>query len=124
MSDRLRLVLAGPFVPYTRMTQRSKWTDRAQRYLSSQGALRDQARAQMNRLDVEMLPESTPLAVAIEITMTERLHCQDLDNQTKAVLDALQGVAFKDDRWVDDIWAMRQLGDVDRIAVEFCIKKP
>jgi len=30
----IHMLLAGPIVPYTRMTQGSKWTDRSQRYLA------------------------------------------------------------------------------------------
>jgi len=107
--------LTGPFKPYTRMTRRGKFIDRkAQDYLASQEYLKIQMAQQMARHGLTMYEEQ-PLSVAIEITMTKRLHCQDLDNQTKAILDAAQGIAFDNDRWIDRKRELRHLGDCDEI---------
>ena len=108
----------GHIVPYTRTTQRSKWTPRYQRYAASQQRIAAKAREQMALNGWQMIARGTPLAVAIEIEMPSRLNSQDLDNQVKAILDALQGIAFENDFWVNDIWATRRLGDGHRAVIE------
>jgi Holliday junction resolvase RusA-like endonuclease len=103
-------ILTGHIVPYVRMTRRGKWVnERAKLYLASQEALAWQMKQTMSENDLPMLPERTPLQVSILITVSKRLHCSDLDNQVKAVLDAAQGVVFKNDLWIDMINARRSL---------------
>lgn len=107
MTNRVEFTLTGHITPYVRMTQGGKFSDpAAQRYLASQEALRIQMRAQM--AGAEMLPAKTRLEAAIFV-MTDRKG--DLDNIVKAVLDAAQGVAIADDRWVDWINAEREIAD-------------
>jgi Holliday junction resolvase RusA-like endonuclease len=92
------------------MTRRGKWVNqRAKLYLASQEALAWQMKQTMSENDLPMLPERTPLQVSILITVSERLHCSDLDNQVKALIDAAQGVVFKNDLWIDNIHAQRSL---------------
>lgn len=111
----IELQLAGPFVPYTRMTQGSKWSDRARRYLASQDALRLQMRSLMAACDAEMIGRGRPLSVRIAIYGTD--HRCDLDNQVKALLDAAQSVVFEDDRWIDRIEARRAGGDASGVML-------
>ena len=102
----IHLLLAGPIVPYTRMTQGSLWTERSKRYLASQDALRVQMQAGMARNGWAMYQKGIPLRVRIHFWWC--LHNRDIDNETKAVLDAAKGVLFADDRWVDEIVAKRE----------------
>ncbi len=99
--------IKGKIVPYTRMTQRSKWVDpRAQKYLASKGHIQLQLKNQMAHRRLDPFLDRTPLAVTL-IFYRPAMHKCDLDNLVKAVLDAAQDVLFKDDRWVDSIIARR-----------------
>ena len=110
------------FVPYVRMTQRSKWVNRqAQRYLNSQAYLRCQFSQQMQASGYTMIPPRTPFLVQIETEMPSRLHCQDLDNQEKALIDAAQSVVFTDDRWLDAKTSIRRIGPHYKVTIWFQI---
>ena len=109
--DAYNFTLKGYIVPAVRMTQRSKWSPRAKRYLTSQTKIGWRLKLQMRENDWEMLPESTPLWASIIIHRAGGLHTCDLDNQVKAILDAAQGIVFKNDLWIDDIKAQRMLSD-------------
>jgi hypothetical protein len=80
------MLLAGPVVPYTRMTRRALWTDTAQRYLASQTALSLQMRAQMADHGWMMYPKGLPLQLRIAFGWC--VHTHDLSNLLKAVEDA------------------------------------
>ena len=98
--------LDGCFKPYVRMTQRGKFVrPEAQAYLASKDVLQYQLIQEM--VDRPMLPESTPLEVVILIAHNHKFHRRDLDNEVKALLDAMQGIVFKNDCWVDNIEATR-----------------
>jgi crossover junction endodeoxyribonuclease RusA len=99
-------IIKGRFKPYVRMTQRGKWVKpEAQEYLASKAALAWEIVEQMNARQWGMLPGQTPLWV--EIRIAPALHNRDLDNEAKAVLDAMNGIVFPDDRWVDVLSAAR-----------------
>lgn len=114
----MHLELRGPIVPYVRMTRRGKYVrEDAQRYLESQTALRVQMRMQMTRLGYVMAQGQTPLFVELYFGWIS--HRCDLDNLVKACLDAMNGVVYPDDRWVDMVKALRHDGDgMLRINVE------
>lgn len=117
----MTFVLSGPIRPYTRMTQKSKWVNPAAvRYIGDQGRIKGEILEEMSRHHWQMIERGTPLGVHVVIQATGRLHCRDLDNELKAVLDALQGVALEDDRWVDQASAYRRLGDIDVVVVQVC----
>jgi len=104
--------LYGPIKPYTRMTRRGKWTSpAAQAYLESQEALRWQIAELMAVNGWQMIEAGQPLAVDISITVPKRLNTFDLDNAVKAVIDAAQSIVFKNDLWINQIIARRQLGE-------------
>lgn len=109
--------ITGPIVPYVRMTQRSKYANpRARKYNADQVRIKAELRARMVEQNWQMIERGAPLQISVWIKMTKRLHVSDLDNQLKAVLDALQGVAFEDDRWCDKLTVLRWLGDQDKIT--------
>lgn len=113
----MRFVLVGPFKPYVRMTQRGKWVDpQAQAYLASKAALGRQFQEQMvgRWMHIE---RGWPLYVGIYIEHVKGFHNRDLDNEVKAILDAMQGIVFDDDRWVDRLDAIRVRAEQDRIIV-------
>ena len=118
----MRFVIQGKFKPYVRMTQRSKWANpQARQYLNSQAAVRAQIAIQKQRAGWDMIPPQTPFVAYIDIQMPGRLHCQDLDNQIKAIIDAAQGIVFPDDRWLDATVATRRLGNHHNTVIEFSI---
>ena len=111
-----QFILQGPIKPYVRMTRRGMWVDpQAQQYLASKDALARAMKSQMQAHGWDMLPEETPLLV--NITISPAKHNRDLDNEVKALLDAAQGIVFKNDCWVDAITAVRGPGDKGRIIL-------
>ena len=102
-------IVEGRIKPYVRMTRRGKWIKPAAiEYISSQEALKLALKNQMVENGWEMLPGQTPLEVRILIRPAH--HNRDLDNEVKAILDAMSGIVFPDDRWVDRLWALRETG--------------
>jgi len=118
----VHFTLHGAFIPYVRMTQRSKHVDeRARAYIASQGVLKYQIKEQLHDAGLELivLPARTPFSLLAQITMAGGLQKSDLDNQLKALLDAAQGIVFVDDRWCNSIQATRLLGDEDLCQLWF-----
>ena len=112
-------VAEGCYKPYTRMTQRGKYVKRdAQEYIASQTALGMLFKQQMNGR--KMIERGKPLSVAIYIFHEHGFHNRDLDNETKAILDAAQGIVFEDDRWIDHKQEFRRRGD--RCRIELWVK--
>ena len=108
----MRFIIDGYIVPYVRMTQRSKWTERAQRYLSSQQAVALQLKVQMSRAGWDPVPKDVPLAVGMRFTLTKRLYGCDLSNLEKALEDAANDVVWYDDRYiVRRLFGEKRLGD-------------
>ena len=110
----MHLEIAGlPIKPYVRMTQKGKWSSpQAQEYMCNQQALRSEIYLDMLRGKHKMLPAQTPLWIAIVyVAPVSQGHRCDLDNITKAVLDACNGIVYPDDRWIDSIDIRRYFGD-------------
>lgn len=124
MAMEISLCVRHDVVPYVRMTQRGKWSSlRAQEYLASQMRLAMLLKSEMARLGLRPAPPRTRLRV--QVTMFEPgsvRHNRDLDNLVKAVLDAARGVVIPDDRWVDEIAAVRTISDDDAPRVALIVE--
>jgi len=110
--------LSGKVKPYVRMTQRGKWTSQqAQEYLASKAALAYQfleqrrAIAEADCSDCGLFAADASLLVLVTFEIPSHLHRSDLDNQIKAILDAMNGIIYKDDRQIDQVLASRGLSD-------------
>ena len=101
----------NPVVPYVRMTQRGKYVKPdAIRYLQAQKDLKNLfmlAKANLDCFGDYYVPEKEPFMVGVQF-YTAKAHQCDLDNLVKAILDAGQGVLYKDDRYCDQISAVRE----------------
>ena len=112
--DPLDIDIHATVVPYTRMTQRGKYVKpNALRYLASQKELKLlMSIANHNREYYQdwYVPEKVQFRLVVTFYVNN-LHKCDLDNLTKAILDAGQGILYKNDSWCDSI-------EADRVKVE------
>lgn len=111
----LRFTLTGKIKPYVRMTQRGKFVrtrngklTQAAEYLDSREALQWQFSEQMRGREPF---GKVPLCVSITIFHQGGYHNHDLDNVIKAILDAMNGIVYQDDRWIDAVCAVRGRAD-------------
>ena len=108
----MRFIITGKIKPAVRMTQRGTYVSKAaQEYLACKADIGWQLKAQMGQNGWTMLPTQTALVVSIIFWIPRRMHCCDIDNQVKTVLDSAQGIVFKDDRWVDVLYVHRKCYD-------------
>jgi crossover junction endodeoxyribonuclease RusA len=118
LDDCLFFRIEGRPMPAVRMTRRSKFVDpRAQAYLASKTDIQYQLKTQMIEKDYKMLAGQAPLGVVIAVSYTSRLHSQDIDNCAKSILDAMQGIVYQNDCWIDHISATRKLGKRDKTII-------
>lgn len=90
----IRLVVPGRPVPAVRMTQRSKFTsNQAGRYLAYKNQIGWVAKA------ARVQQTAAPVEVSAIVYLCGG-HEGDVDNYGKAMLDSLNGIAWKDDRQV------------------------
>lgn len=103
----------GRIKPYVRMTQKSKYTNpQAKEYLASKKNLQTKFREFMNLHDILMIEKGIPLRVHIIVgVLTSQGHSADVDNILKAIMDACNKIVFEDDRWVDEAWIIRRIGE-------------
>lgn len=106
-----RFTVIGRPVPAVRMTQRSKWSDRAKRYLDYKAAVGWAAKA------ARVPRVSGQVEVAIELYI-QGGRIGDCDNYAKSILDGLNGVAWDDDRQVVALHVRKFLGVPQRAEVE------
>ena len=108
----MHFIIKRKIKPAVRMTQRGKYVSKAaQEYLACKAVIGWQLKEQMQQFGWVMLPTQTALVVSIIFWIPRRMHCCDIDNQAKAVLDSAQGIVFKDDRWVDVLYVYRKCYD-------------
>ncbi len=116
----IRFEIVGKIKPYVRMTQRGKFVrtrngkpTQAAEYLDSREALQWQFKAQM--VGREMFGRE-PLCVSITVFYQGGYHNHDLDNVIKAILDAMNGIVYPDDQWIDAICAVRGSADDEELS--------
>lgn len=102
----------GKIKPYVRMTQRGKYLKhQAQEYITSKKAIQLQAKMQMNRAGYEPIPKGKTFEIRCAFMLEKRVMSCDVDNLLKAVLDALEGIAFENDRHCIYAQASKEKGD-------------
>jgi len=101
-------------IPYVRMTQRTRFTDKyAIRYREQQQLIRQLIALDLASQGLPLagedyaIPKDIPFSAHIFIYTAKPLHRCDLDNQVKAVLDACQKVVYPNDSQCDSIAAIR-----------------
>lgn len=113
--------ILGHIVPYTRTTYQGKFTDRAQKYYSSQENIRRQFQEQFIANGWQKLPKA-PFEVTIRFYMPEgELYRSDLDNKIKAIMDSAQDLRKKIGR--QSIVVSPGVISDDRYAVRFDVSK-
>ena len=97
----IEFTVPGRAVRAVRMTQRSKYTRRAQRYLKYKTLVGRTARQHFKRLPTEK-------SVAVEIKVYLHRGVQgDVDNYFKSIADSLNKIVYKDDRQIKTIKASK-----------------
>lgn len=81
-------------------------------YLSAAGRQYKADVALTCNVQCEMQPLAGRLGVQIELASPNKTRDSDIDNRIKAVLDALEGVAFENDRQIDQLIVKRLPVDV------------
>lgn len=117
---KMEFVIKTIVVPYVRMTQRSKHIDpRAIQYNTNQEAIKWELKQIMSQLKWTMFPRRTPLYG--KMIFYGYNHKSDITNLGKAVEDALQGIALRDDRWFDGWLILRRSNYKRRQIVDVLI---
>lgn len=105
--------LFTPIIPYVRMTQRGKWgSPRAQDYLANQATIKTELLQRISEMDYTMFRRGQRLRVDIVVVVPHsKARVGDIDNIAKAILDAMQGLVYENDSWID--WLRIQRGTVE-----------
>lgn len=121
------ITIPGRPIPAMRMTQKSKWSDAAKRYLNYKEYIGFVAKSH------KLKPTSEKVSVKVTVYLcgkeTPMGNDGDVDNYLKSALDGLNKIAFKDDRQVisakvDKIpcyYEADQRMEIE-ISIESCIK--
>lgn len=95
---KVELTIPGRPVPKVRMTQRSKWTERAQKCLNYQERIAEEAMVARSNLPNKMF--SGYLILTARLFFSDRRH-GDLSNYIKCIEDGLQhGQLFDNDKQI------------------------
>lgn len=109
---QVEFTVPGRAIPAVRMTQRSKFTPRAQRYLAYKNQVGWIARQHMKGK-----PTDNPVAVEIKVYL-HRGHQGDVDNYFKSIADSLNKIVYEDDRQIKQIKASKIECEKDNERVE------
>jgi len=105
--------------PYVRMTQKGKYVKPAAlKYLANQNEIKAELIKLMTVLGAGILPGQTSICVRIQQEIFGAMNNHDVDNTAKALLDAMTGIVYPDDRWVDDLAIKRVRGTKDLTVIE------
>lgn len=108
--ETVKFTVPGRPVPAVRMTQRSKYSDRARRYLAYKSVVGWSAKI------AKLQPVNGPIAIeAVFYFGNKRL--PDVDNLLKAVMDGLNKVAWCDDRQIVRSLGERRQGEPERAEI-------
>lgn len=91
---QLEFTVPGRAVPAVRMTQRSKFTKRAQRYLTYKNQV-----GWVAKQHYRGKPTSDPVAVYVKLYLCGG-NQGDIDNYFKSITDSLNKIVYDDDRQV------------------------
>lgn len=91
----------GRAIPAVRMTQRSKFTRQAKRYLSYKNQVGYIARSTYKKK-----PVSSDVKVKVDIYLKGGVQ-GDIDNYFKAITDSLNNIVYEDDRQVKEMIARK-----------------
>jgi Holliday junction resolvase RusA-like endonuclease len=109
---KLLFTYLGHVKPYVRMTKNGKWVDpQAQQYIANQTEIKYSLKGQMTGEIFDKVP------ICISGAIFSKSRKGDLDNIVKAVLDAMQGIVFTNDLWIDRIVFTRKFEKFDAFAV-------
>lgn len=97
----IEFTVMGRAIPAVRMTQRSKYTKRAQRYLKYKKIVGWTARQHLKGK-----PTDKPVCVEIKVYL-HRGHQGDVDNYFKSIADSLNKIVYEDDRQIKQIKASK-----------------
>ena len=97
----LEFTVPGRPIPAVRMTQRSKFTPRARRYLAYKQQVGWTARQHFKGQ-----PTDKPVCVEIKIYLHKGIQ-GDVDNYFKSIADSLNKIVYKDDRQIKMIKASK-----------------
>jgi len=104
----IKLVVPGRPVPYVRMTQRGKYVkDNAKRYLAYKDLIKYVAIIQIKG---EISTENMKVIVRVHLhgKKAPMGNDGDIDNYIKSAMDGLNGIAYKDDRQVVQVYGEKQ----------------
>lgn len=111
----LEFTVMGRAIPAVRMTQRSKYTKRAQRYLAYKREVGWIAKQHFNGL-----PTENPVAVEVKIYLSGGVQ-GDVDNYFKSIADSLNKIVYEDDRQIKTIKASKiecEMKEDERVEVK------
>ena len=97
----IEFTVPGRAVPAVRMTQRSKYTRRAKRYLAYKNQV-----GWIARQHFKGKPTKAPVAVEVKIYLHRGVQ-GDVDNYFKSIADSLNKIIYKDDRQIKMIKASK-----------------
>lgn len=97
----IEFTVPGRAVPAVRMTQRSKFTSRAQRYLAYK-----QQVGWIAKQNYKGKPTDKPVFVSVEVYLHRGVQ-GDIDNYFKSIADSLNKIVYEDDRQIKDIRARK-----------------
>lgn len=126
MNDKIRTIrsdimklctftVPGRAIPAVRMTQRSKFTKQAKRYLAYKNKV-----AWIARSKYKKKPASSDVKVEVDIYLRGGVQ-GDIDNYFKAITDSLNKIVYEDDRQVKEMVARKidcESKDDERVEVE------